>query len=163
VTSVENTEKCFKTLTSSTKDGEEKWKWKWNSNVRQDANVQYYFIVSLSNSTLVFQAAKVRQSKRYKCAMEWFEIEVFVLNNALEWPFNPWTAFETLNCRSNSSSVFVISNQTLCEHVTLQNEFISPWPSLPLTLTQKHILRIAIELRGFIIARLFGKEKYYTN
>jgi hypothetical protein len=29
VTSVENTEKCFKTLTSRTKDGEEKWKWKW--------------------------------------------------------------------------------------------------------------------------------------
>jgi hypothetical protein len=28
VTSVENTEKCFKTLTSRTKDGEEKWKWK---------------------------------------------------------------------------------------------------------------------------------------
>jgi hypothetical protein len=30
VTSVENTEKRFKTLTSRTKDGEEKWKWKWN-------------------------------------------------------------------------------------------------------------------------------------
>jgi hypothetical protein len=28
VTSVENTEKCFKTLTSRTKDGEGKWKWK---------------------------------------------------------------------------------------------------------------------------------------
>jgi hypothetical protein len=40
VTSVENTEKCFKTLTSRTKDGEGKWK--WNSNVWQDANVQYY-------------------------------------------------------------------------------------------------------------------------
>jgi hypothetical protein len=31
VTSVENTEKCFKTLTSRTKDGDEKWKW----NIRQ--------------------------------------------------------------------------------------------------------------------------------
>jgi hypothetical protein len=27
-------------LTSRTKDGEKKWK--WNSNVQQDANVQYY-------------------------------------------------------------------------------------------------------------------------
>jgi hypothetical protein len=42
VTSVENSEKCLKTLASRTKDGQGKWK--WNSNVRQDANVQYYNI-----------------------------------------------------------------------------------------------------------------------
>jgi hypothetical protein len=43
-----------------------------------------YFIVSLSNSTLVLHATTVRQSNRYKYAMERFEIEGFVLNNAVE-------------------------------------------------------------------------------
>lgn len=93
------------------------------------------WIEGLSNFTLVHYAATQLQSGRYKCPMEWFEIESFVLNNApVKWAVKSCTGFETLIYRCNSSSAFVISNQTSRENRTQQNEFMSPPWLYPLPL-----------------------------